>query len=85
MQVMGKDLVFGIIQVADQERDPRNLTILFSLFPLVAKYFQLEPFVEDFFEVFSCYFPIDFTPVSSYTSNWFEVIIMKLLLVTRWS
>ena len=55
MQALGRDFVFGFIQAADQERDPRNLVILFSLFPLVAKYFQLDPFTEEFFEVFSCW------------------------------
>ncbi|XP_057379811.1 MMS19 nucleotide excision repair protein homolog [Daphnia carinata] len=59
---LGQDFVFGIIQAADQERDPRNLLLLFSIFPVVARYFTLEPFTEEFFEVFSCYFPIDFTP-----------------------
>ena len=63
LQAFGQDFVFGIIQAVDQERDPRNLLILFSIFPVVARYFQLEPFTEEFFEVFSCYFPIDFTPV----------------------
>jgi DNA repair/transcription protein MET18/MMS19 len=60
---MSQDFVFGLIQQADQERDPRNLLILFSIFPVVARFFRLEPFTEEFFEVFSCYFPIDFTPV----------------------
>ena len=69
MQVLGQDFVFGFIQTVDQERDPRNLTILFSLFPIVAKYFKLEPFTEEFFEVFSCYFPIDFSPVSKMGVN----------------
>lgn len=64
IQVLGQDFVFGIIQAADQERDPRNLLLLFSIFPVVARYFTLEPFTEEFFEVFSCYFPIDFNPVS---------------------
>ena len=64
LQAFGQDFVFGIIQAVDQERDPRNLLILFSIFPVVARYFQLEPFTEEFFEVFSCYFPIDLTPVS---------------------
>ncbi|KAK4011886.1 hypothetical protein OUZ56_020995 [Daphnia magna] len=62
LQILGQDFVFGLIQAADQERDPRNLLILFSIFPVVARYFRLEPFTEEFFEVFSCYFPIDFTP-----------------------
>ncbi|EFX86854.1 hypothetical protein DAPPUDRAFT_221700 [Daphnia pulex] len=62
LQDLGQDFVFGLIQLADQERDPRNLLILFSIFPVVARYFRFEPFTEEFFEVFSCYFPIDFTP-----------------------
>ena len=61
LQVLGSDFVFGFIQAVDQERDPRNLLILFSLFPIVANYFRLEPFAEELFEVFGCYFPIDFT------------------------
>ena len=64
LQAFGQDFVFGIIQAVDQERDPRNLLILFSIFPVVARYFQLKPFTQEFFEVFSCYFPIDLTPVS---------------------
>lgn len=63
LQSLGSDFIFGLIQAADQERDPRNLLIVFSLFPIVSRYFKLEPFAEELFEVFSCYFPIDFTPV----------------------
>ena len=64
LQELGQDFVFGFIQAVDQERDPRNLLILFSLFPIVAKYFRLEPFTEELFEVFRCYFPVDFSAVS---------------------
>lgn len=63
LQVLGSGFVFGFIQAVDQERDPRNLLIIFSIVPIVSKYFKLEPFTEELFEVFSCYFPIDFTAV----------------------
>jgi hypothetical protein len=45
------------------EKDPRNLVILFNSIPIILSNFPLGPFVEDFFEVLSCYFPIDFSPV----------------------
>ena len=64
LQSLGRDFVFGFIQAVDQERDPRNLLIIFSCIPVIAKFFELQPFVEEFFEVFSCYFPIDFAAVS---------------------
>ena len=65
MQSLGQDFTFGFIQAVDQERDPRNLLIIFSCIPVIANFIKIEPFVEEFFEVFSCYFPIDFTVVSS--------------------
>ncbi|KFV58003.1 MMS19 nucleotide excision repair protein, partial [Tyto alba] len=60
---LGADFTFGFIQVMDGEKDPRNLLVAFQIVrDLIAKNYTLGPFVEELFEVTSCYFPIDFTP-----------------------
>lgn len=57
------DFVYGLIQSMDGEKDPRNLLICFECIRLVCQQVNLGPFVDETFEVFACYFPIDFTPV----------------------
>ena len=57
------DFVYGFIQAMDSEKDPRNLVLCFKAIPFICKNFTFKPFAEELFEVFSCYFPIDFTPV----------------------
>ncbi|NXN92356.1 MMS19 protein, partial [Rhinopomastus cyanomelas] len=60
---LGADFTFGFIQVMDGEKDPRNLLVAFQIVrDLIAKNYALGPFVEELFEITSCYFPIDFTP-----------------------
>ena len=59
------DFVYGFIQAMDGEKDPRNLLICFETIHLICTRLKLGPFVEETFEIFSCYFPIDFTPVNS--------------------
>lgn len=60
---MESDFVYGILQIIDGEKDPRNLMVAFHIF---SKTMQNVPgtkrFTEDLFEVVSCYFPITFTP-----------------------
>ncbi|XP_053438842.1 MMS19 nucleotide excision repair protein homolog isoform X4 [Nycticebus coucang] len=60
---LGADFTFGFIQVMDGEKDPRNLLVAFQIVhDLISRDYSLGPFVEELFEVTSCYFPIDFTP-----------------------
>ncbi|KAM4852380.1 MMS19 nucleotide excision repair protein homolog isoform 2-T2 [Thomomys bottae] len=60
---LGADFTFGFIQVMDGEKDPRNLLVAFHIVhDLISRDYSLGPFVEELFEVTSCYFPIDFTP-----------------------
>uniref|UniRef100_A0A803Y1S8 MMS19 nucleotide excision repair protein n=1 Tax=Meleagris gallopavo TaxID=9103 RepID=A0A803Y1S8_MELGA len=60
---LGADFTFGFIQVMDGEKDPRNLMVAFQIVrDLIVRNYALGPFVEELFEVTSCYFPIDFTP-----------------------
>lgn len=59
------EFLLNVISSVDGERDPRNLLLLFSFLPRLFSSVSLGPLVEDAFEVVSCYFPIDFNPVST--------------------
>ena len=63
-QKFSSDFVYGFIQSMDGEKDPRNLYVCFDCICLACQKLSFGPFVEELFEVFACYFPIDFTPVS---------------------
>ncbi|XP_044152492.1 MMS19 nucleotide excision repair protein homolog [Bufo gargarizans] len=66
LKSLGADFTFGFIQVMDGEKDPRNLLVAFQIVQnIITKNYSLGPFVEELFEVTSCYFPIDFTPPSN--------------------
>lgn len=62
LKLMGPDFVYGVIGAIDGERDPRNLIFLFNFIPKFLTHFSLFHMVEEMFEVFACYFPIDFHP-----------------------
>lgn len=59
---MEQEFVYGFIQAMDGEKDPRSLMIIFNMVPVIIQKFSISVFVEEFFEVISCYFPIDFSP-----------------------
>ncbi|CAM9448745.1 unnamed protein product [Lampetra fluviatilis] len=63
LKALGTDFTYGFVQATDGEKDPRNLLISFRIaHGIVSRGYQLGSFVEELFEVTSCYFPIDFTP-----------------------
>ncbi|XP_011871479.1 PREDICTED: MMS19 nucleotide excision repair protein homolog [Vollenhovia emeryi] len=62
LRSMGPDLVYGIINSMDGERDPNNLVLLFNILPHFIKEFPLGHLTEEMFEVMACYFPVDFNP-----------------------
>ncbi|CAO1438877.1 unnamed protein product [Diamesa serratosioi] len=62
MTAMGADFIYGVINAMDGERDPRNLLFLFKYMPKFMASYSLRHLSEEMFEVFSCYFPIDFHP-----------------------
>ncbi|OXA50314.1 MMS19 nucleotide excision repair protein [Folsomia candida] len=62
LEELSSDFVVNFLQAMDGEKDPRNLLLLFQMMPHVISTFDLGPFLEDFFEILSCYFPIDFSP-----------------------
>lgn len=59
---MQSDFIYGVINALDGERDPRNLLFLFEFMPTFIKNFPLRHLSEEMFEIFACYFPIDFYP-----------------------
>ncbi|XP_017081741.2 MMS19 nucleotide excision repair protein homolog [Drosophila eugracilis] len=62
LQTMAGDFVYGLINSIDGERDPRNLDIIFSFMPEFLSTYPLLHLAEEMFEIFACYFPIDFNP-----------------------
>ncbi|WAR22381.1 MMS19-like protein [Mya arenaria] len=62
VQKLGADFVYGYLQAMDTEKDPRNLVLAFTCARVVIQNLPLGVFVEEMFEVVSCYFPIDFSP-----------------------
>lgn len=62
LEAIGADFIYGVIQAVESERDPRNLVFLFDFMPRFINSYSLRHLVEEMFEVFSCYFPIDFHP-----------------------
>ncbi|XP_055503042.1 MMS19 nucleotide excision repair protein homolog isoform X2 [Leucoraja erinacea] len=63
---LGADFTFGFIQAMDGEKDPRNLLMAFQISrDLIVNDYDLGSFVEELFEITSCYFPVDFTPPST--------------------
>ncbi|XP_058821488.1 MMS19 nucleotide excision repair protein [Topomyia yanbarensis] len=62
LKSMGADFVYGVIGTIEGERDPRNLIYLFEYMPQFLRQYPLLHLSEEMFEVFACYFPIDFHP-----------------------
>ncbi|KAA0059480.1 MMS19 nucleotide excision repair protein-like protein isoform X4 [Cucumis melo var. makuwa] len=65
---LGDDLVYGICEAIDGEKDPHCLLLTFRIVELVAKLFPdpsgtLASSSSDLFEFLGCYFPIHFTHV----------------------
>uniref|UniRef100_UPI00358FE5AB MMS19 nucleotide excision repair protein homolog isoform X2 n=1 Tax=Myxine glutinosa TaxID=7769 RepID=UPI00358FE5AB len=78
---LGADFVYGFLQAMDGEKDPRNLLVTFHIaYDILRHGFQLGPYDEEFFEVTSCYFPIDFSPP---TNDPYGVTHEQLVLALR--
>ena len=63
---MYDDVVLGVLNAAQGERDPRNLLMVFSLVTSLASSSLLKKgtVADELFELPAAYFPIDFIPVS---------------------
>ncbi|KAL0415179.1 UNVERIFIED_CONTAM: MMS19 nucleotide excision repair protein [Sesamum latifolium] len=66
MADLGDNLVYGICESIDGEKDPQCLLLVFHLVESLAQLYPsssgpLANFAEDLFEILGCYFPIHFT------------------------
>ncbi|KDQ61341.1 hypothetical protein JAAARDRAFT_190123 [Jaapia argillacea MUCL 33604] len=59
---MGSEFVIGYMGLAEGEKDPRNLMLAFAIDRVLLIEFDVEKFIEDFFNITFCYFPITFRP-----------------------
>ncbi|CAM8934277.1 unnamed protein product [Rhodiola kirilowii] len=62
----GDDLVYGICEAADGEKDPKCLLLVFHIIEVLGQIFSdssspLETYAGDLFDILGCYFPIHFT------------------------
>ncbi|KAM7362587.1 MMS19 nucleotide excision repair protein [Cochliomyia hominivorax] len=62
LKAMSGDFIYGIISSIDGERDPRNLDFIYGFMPDFIATYPLLHLSEEMFEIFACYFPIDFNP-----------------------
>ncbi|XP_073108980.1 MMS19 nucleotide excision repair protein homolog [Elaeis guineensis] len=66
VEMLGDDLVYGICEAIDEEKDPRCLMLTFHLVEILARVFpdssgSVASFAGDLFDILSRYFPIYFT------------------------
>ncbi|KAH9913980.1 ARM repeat-containing protein [Epithele typhae] len=62
MKGLGEEFVRGYINLAEGEKDPRNLLLAFAIDRVLLIEFDTQRFIEDFFNITFCYFPITFRP-----------------------
>ncbi|KAH9479537.1 MMS19 nucleotide excision repair protein-like protein [Psilocybe cubensis] len=59
---MGKQFLDGYINLAEGEKDPRNLIVAFAIARVILIEFDISGHVESMFNILFCYFPITFRP-----------------------
>ncbi|RPD59070.1 ARM repeat-containing protein [Lentinus tigrinus ALCF2SS1-7] len=59
---MGQEFIRGYVGLAEGEKDPRNLLLAFAIDRVLLIEFEVTNFIEDFFNITFCYFPITFRP-----------------------
>ncbi|THF99081.1 hypothetical protein TEA_007038 [Camellia sinensis var. sinensis] len=82
---LGDNLVYGICEAIDGEKDPECLMITFHIVEVLARLFPdplgpLASFAADLFEILGCYFPIHFTHLAFASTALFEPFAIPLLL-----
>ncbi|CAO1622601.1 unnamed protein product [Parajaminaea phylloscopi] len=62
LKAMGKTFLKGYVDLAEGEKDPRNLMYLFAMDRVILIEWDLADMAEAFFDITYCYFPITFRP-----------------------
>ncbi|TFY54747.1 hypothetical protein EVG20_g9585, partial [Dentipellis fragilis] len=62
LKKMGTEFISGYVNLADGEKDPRNLLVGFAISCVILVEFDVKSKIEDMFNITFCYFPITFKP-----------------------
>ncbi|TFY73800.1 hypothetical protein EWM64_g10212 [Hericium alpestre] len=62
LKTLGNEFLAGYVNLADGEKDPRNLLIAFAIARVILVEFDIKDKIEDLFNITFCYFPITFKP-----------------------
>ncbi|KAF9480547.1 ARM repeat-containing protein [Pholiota conissans] len=62
LRSMGSQFIVGYINLAEGEKDPRNLMVAFAIARVILIDFDVSDHVEGMFNILFCYFPITFRP-----------------------
>ncbi|KAA1469065.1 ARM repeat-containing protein [Dentipellis sp. KUC8613] len=62
LKKMGTEFISGYVNLADGEKDPRNLLVGFAISRVILVEFDVKSKIEDMFNITFCYFPITFKP-----------------------
>lgn len=67
---INSDLVYSVLHLLEGESNPKNLILAYRIVEFMLKNFKnLEPYIEDFFEWFSSYYPIEYSPSEEDLTN----------------
>ncbi|KAL1941257.1 hypothetical protein VTO73DRAFT_7469 [Trametes versicolor] len=61
-KALGDEFIRGYINLAEGEKDPRNLMLAFAIDRVLVIEFDVQKHIEDIFNITFCYFPITFRP-----------------------
>ncbi|KAI0831813.1 ARM repeat-containing protein [Trametes gibbosa] len=62
LKALGDEFLHAYINLADGEKDPRNLMLAFAIDRVLLIEFDVQKHIEDLFNITFCYFPITFRP-----------------------
>ncbi|KIY65117.1 ARM repeat-containing protein [Cylindrobasidium torrendii FP15055 ss-10] len=62
LKELNNEFLSGYLRMAEGEKDPRNLLVAFAIDRVLIIEFDIKDYIEAFFNVTFCYFPITFRP-----------------------